>query len=157
MNGFHLSEAGHLVPLLSPLSISAAKTCQRFNMKGWHHASILVMLGNNSAVPGTIVVKYCTDSSGSGATAIGYRYYKQESTPSGDVLTGPTTAASTGIVPTQMNNSMYVIELDSPELADGSPWVEISFGAGATSCVIAAAAVLSAGRHAYNASPTVLS
>ena len=52
---------------------------------------------------------------------------------------------------------MYVIEIDSAELSDGYPWVEVSFTNTAQSILVTVVAILSAGRYQYASSPTVLS
>ena len=51
MQGFNISEAGHVVPLLCPVSSSSTVvgTSQWFSMKGWAHASILILLGANGS------------------------------------------------------------------------------------------------------------
>lgn len=161
MQGFNLSEGGHLVPLICPVSSSSTTvgTSPWFSMKGWQHASIVFLFGAvGGAIPTGITLNAASSSAGAGSVAIAFRYYKQVTTASGDVLAGPNTATASGFAPANVAGSMYVIEIDSVELesvTDGLDYLQVVIAGGTTS-LISALAVLSAGRFTQQASSTVL-
>lgn len=162
MNGFNISEAGHIVNLIPPVdgNNGAPVTAQAFSMKGWDHVSIILQLGVTAAAPTSIVLKSAATAGGSG-TAFNFNYYAMNpiaSGPSNDVLGSKSTTvtASTGIPsPTAIDNVFYVIEIDSAELPDGSPYVQLCVTNPASSVLMSAVAVLSAGRFQGVGSPTV--
>ena len=179
MNGFNLSEAGHLVLALAPQTISGGATAQAFHMKEAEHVSIVVAFGQIAGSPVTnptaIVLKQCTDANGSNATAItSFRYYYQTVKGAGhDILDGygaclsnspnlpPNyTTGGTGItvLPTDCTNLIFVIEVDAAELesiADAVgpqteyPYLQVVITNGANASYCAILAVLSGLRHAY--------
>ena len=156
MKGFVLSEEGHVVQLVAPVDITGGVTAQRFSMKNYQHASILVQIGVSAAAFTKIILKQCTDNAGSGATAIPFSIYKQETAgASNDVLGARTAVTSAGYTPAATDGIFYVIELDAAELADGSPWVELDLTNGSNSVIASAVAVLSGARYAETQSPTV--
>lgn len=163
MQGFNVSEAGHVVPLICPVSSSSTVvgTSQWFSMKGWAHCSIIILLGaNGSATPTGVTINVASSAAGAGSTAMGFRYYKQVTTPSGDVLSTPGVIATTsGFVPSStVAGCLYTIEIDSAELeslTDGLAYLQLVLAGGNTT-LISAVAVLSAGRQAYGGSATTL-
>lgn len=156
--GFNVSEAGHVVNLIPPIdgNAGAPVTCARFSMKNYDHASIIVQLGVTGGTPTSILLGAYTLASGGVRTAVGFTYYAC-TTDAGDVLSGPTTVAATGITSiTTNNNVMYVIELNSAELPDGSPYVQLELTLPGSSNLCSAVAILSAGRQQYQASASAL-
>ena len=168
MNGFNVSEAGHVVNLIPPVdgNNGAPVTCQRFSMANWEHASIIIQLGVTAAAPTSILVSAYTASSGGTRTAIGFREYKQTTAgASNDVLSAPTVLAATGDTSISANdNIFYTIEIDSAELqavvengGAESPWVQLEITNPASSILNSAVAILSGGRQSYQKSATVTS
>lgn len=161
MQGFNVSEAGHVVPLICPVSSSSTVvgTSPWFSMKGWQHASIILLFGAvGGAIPTGVTLNGASSAAGAGSAALPFRYYKQTTTVSGDVLAGPNSATSAGFAPANSAGNMYVIEIDSVELesnTDGFDYLQLVIAGGTTS-LISALAVLSAGRFQFQASPTVL-
>ena len=156
MNGFVLAEQGHLAMPLAPVSISGGKTGACFHMKQHNHASIIIPIGVSAAAPTSIVVKQCTDSSGAGATAIPFNYYAM-TTAAGDTLGARTAATASGITSVSANDGIfYVIELDSAELADGSPYVQVVIADSGNTTYAAILVVLSGGRDQRAQSSTVI-
>jgi hypothetical protein len=148
MKGFVASEQGHFVNILAPIDITGGKTAQAFSMKKYQHASILVQIGVSAAAFTKILVNQCTDASGTGATAIPFSIYKQETAgASNDVLGARTAVTSAGYTPSANDGIFYVIELDANELADGSPYVQLQLTNGANSVIASAAAILSGARY----------
>ena len=153
MNGFNVTEGGHVVNVLAPVSISGGKTGQRFSMKNHEHCSLIIQIGSiGSNLPTAILIKQCTDSSGTGATAIAYRYsFCLNGSTAQDLTSPPTYVAATGILQAAMskiNSQFIIIELDGAELADGSPWVEWSVTDSGNVTLMSAVAILSGNRFA---------
>ncbi len=161
MQGFNVSEGGHVVPLICPVSSSSTVvgTSPWFSMKGWQHASIILLFGAvGGAIPTGVTLNAATSVAGAGSAAMPFRYYKQVTTVSGDILAGPNSALAAGFAPGNAAGNMYVIEVDSAEIesiTDGNAYLQLVIAGGTTS-LISALAVLSAGRFAQQASPTVL-
>jgi hypothetical protein len=152
MQGAVLSEQAHFVNILPPIDITGGKTCQAFNMKNHGHATILVQIGVSAAAFTKIIVSYGTATAAigstiAGATAMPFSIYKQE-TAGGDqdVLGARTAVLAAGYTPSANDTIFYVIEIDARELADGSPYVQLSFTNGSNSVIASAVAILSGAR-----------
>jgi hypothetical protein len=149
MKGFVLSEQGHIVQVAPPVDITGGKTGQAFSMKKHQHASILVLIGVSAAAFTKIIVNQCTAADGSNPVAIPFNIYKQETAGADKDLLGARTAvAAAGYTPSANDGIFYVIELDSSELADGSPYVQVQLTNGTNSVIAAIVAVLSGARYA---------
>jgi hypothetical protein len=170
MQGFNVAEAGHIVQVLPPVSISGGKTGRRFKMHHHGHVSILVMIGAiGAAVPTAMLVKVCKDANGTGATAIGFRYYKSNSNGQAVDQTSPPIVATSSGITTFDNaaNQFFLIEIDSAEIdatGDASqtldfPWIEWSITDSGNVTLVSVAAILSAARYGAQgaAQPTVTS
>lgn len=160
MTGFNVSEAGHVVNLIPPVDGNAGAPvgAQGFSMKGHAHASIILQLGVTAAAPTSIILVSSTAASGGSTTQLAFRYYSQTTAgKSNDVLTGPTVAvASVGIAtPSAADNIFYVIEIDSSELPDGQPYLQLQLTNPASGALNSAVAILSGGRQQFQGSPTV--
>lgn len=162
MNGFNVAEAGHVVNVIAPVdgNAGAPVTNQRFSMKNWDHASIIVQLGITGGTPTSILLKAFAAASGGVGTAIGFRSYGPPTNQgiSNDVLPAGVDNAATGITTITTNDqTFYVIEVDSASLPDGLPWLQLEVTMPASSNLVSAIAILSAGRFAFASSPTVTS
>lgn len=166
MNGWNISEGGHVINLIPPVdgNAGAPVTCQRFSMKGWQHCSIIIQLGVTAGTPTSILLSAYTLASGGTRTAIGFREYKQTTSgTSNDVLSGPTVLTATGDTAISANdNIFYTIELDDAELqtvvengGSESPYVQLEITMPASSNLVSAVAILSGGRQQYQGSATV--
>ncbi len=160
MTGFNVSEAGHVVNVIPPIdgNAGAPVPAQAFSMKGWHHVSIIIQFGVLAAAPTSIIVKSAATAGGSG-TAMPFRYYSQTNQGvSNDVLSTPgVLAPTTGITSvTAHSQTFYVIEMDSMEFPDGSPFCQLVLTCPGSSCLVSAVAILSAGRDQYGASSSAL-
>jgi hypothetical protein len=128
-------------------------------MEQWSHATILCLIGASASDAGFITVQKCTSQAAAGATDFAFNYYAEE-TAAGDVLDAAPTrvTAATGIdaAPAGVNNIMYVIEIDAAELTPTYLWLRVTFSVPGAANLIAAVAILSGGRDARGASPTVL-
>lgn len=123
MNGFNVSEAGHVVSLISPQNGTAGVLhSQAFSMKNYKHASIIIQLGAQAG-QGTIIQLFgaaATAAFGTPATgrqALPFNLYKQETAGNAnDVLSAINNEPSTGYQPSGNANIFYVIEIDANEI-----------------------------------------
>lgn len=188
MNGFNVAIGGHPINALSPQTISGGVTAQAFSMKGAEHASILISFGitggSPKVSPTSIVVNQCSSAAGAGAVALAsFRYYYQLLGGAGnDIFNGvqqslanapslppnwTTSAAGITTFPTNVDNLLYSIEIDSAELETSTvdvvgpitelPYLQVVIGNGAYATYCSVLVVLSGLRYAYNvgASATV--
>ena len=156
MQGFSVAEAGHIVQVLPPVSISGGKTGQRFHTKNAAHVSIVVLIGAMAAVPTAMLVKVCKDVNGTGATAIPFRYYKSKSNgQSVDQTSPPIVATASGITTFDAAaNQFYVLEIDCTEslsTGDGTtatdyPYIEWSITDSGNVTIVGVVAILSGQR-----------
>jgi len=172
---FKLAEDGHVAVLLPPQNItgasSAAPINPAFSMKGYKHASILIMFGAEATQEATTLLIYlCTSAAGGTPIAIPFNYYYQAAGGAGnDVLSSIQNAPATGLVLAVGNappNGLIVIEIDANELAaaTGAPlggslgvdsYIGVGLGSPAAADYAAVAVILSGARNAYASSPTV--
>lgn len=158
MNGWNISEAGHIVQVIAPVdgNNGAPVTAARFSMAKWAHASIIVGFGVTGGTPTSILLSAYTAQSSGTETALAFRAYSQ-TTAAGDVLSTGTDYAATGITTISGNNGIfYTIELDSSQLPSDSPWVQLNVTIPNSSNLLCAFAILSGGRQQSPASATVL-
>lgn len=125
MNGFNISEAGHLVQILPPQNIAGGVTTIPFSMGNAEHVSMLLQFGAIGAVaPTSITVKLLQSAAASppsAGQAIGFRYYVT-SIPGlkNDLLSPPVYTTTTGITSlSAAANYVVVIELDAAEITGG--------------------------------------
>lgn len=164
MNGFNIAEAGHVVNVLAPVSISGGKTGQRFSTKNAAHVSILVHFGVfGAALPTAILVKGCTAASGGTATAIPFRYYLATSGGTAtDTTSPPVVATAAGILAAvlgKIDATYILIEIDTVELVsalgDGYPYLEVSITDSGNVTYAGILAILSGQRLAYQGGMSV--
>jgi hypothetical protein len=155
MKGYNIAEMGHVVNILPPIDITGGTTGDVFSMENYGHATIIVQVGVSAAAFTKILVNECTDFSGTGATAIAFNYYAEE-TAAGDTLSARSAATTAGVTPSANDTIFYVIELDASELSDGYNFVQLQLTNGTNSVIASAVAVLSGSRYAGTLSPTAI-
>jgi hypothetical protein len=180
MNGFNLSESGHLAVLLPPQSISADSSASpinpAFSMKNWSHASIVIIAGAEATQDATTLLLYiCTSAAGANAVAIPFRYYLQTAgtaygVAGGDILGAMNQATSAGLVLASTDwppNGVIVIEIDDRDLeaattallpgvlGSGNLYVGVGLGAPTAVDLACVAVILSGGRDQSVSSPSV--
>ena len=165
MFGFNISEAGHVVSVISPQNITGGVTGQAFYMKRHKHCSIIIQLGAQAAPFTKILLNLCSSAAGAGATPIPFNIYKQEVAGNGnDVLTAIANVTSAGYTPTGNANTFYVIEIDANELeavgvglgeSGDFAYLQLQLTNGANADFVSAVAVLSGARDSEVSSPTV--
>jgi hypothetical protein len=175
MQGFNIAEGGHVAQLLPPQNItgasSAAPINPAFSMKGYKHASILILFGAEGTQDATTLLLYlCSSAAGASPIAIPFNYYFQAAGGAGnDVLSSIQNVASTGLVLSATNappNGVIVIEIDANELEALTPgvltgslgvdsYIGVGLGAPAAADYAAVVVILSGARNAYVSSPTV--
>lgn len=166
MNGFPISEAGHVVNILPPVDITGGKTAQAFSMANYKHASIIIQIGVSAAAFTKILLNLCSDASGSNPVALPFNIYTQETAgASHDVLSAITAVTAAGYTPSANDGIFYVIEIDANEMEaaiagalSGSlgqdSYLQLQLTNGANSVIASAVAVLSGSRFAEAQSPT---
>jgi len=154
MSKFVVAEQGHVVTLLAPQSQTAALTSDVFSMENWSHATIIVLGGAGSAC--TVTVSECDNFTPSNAATKVFNY-AVEATALGDVLDAALQAATTaGVGIGTATGTIMVIEIDSDELSDGYPCVQINVTDPGTSKLISAHAILSGGRYQKDITATAI-
>jgi hypothetical protein len=154
--GFSIGEGqGHFVLGVAPVDIDAgAQTSDAFSLKNYTHATIVIALGVTGAAS-TVTVKENTDASGSGATAIGFSYYAEE-TAAGDTTGSRQTATASGFATTTNDGCYYIIELNADDLSDGSPWVTVHMSDPGAATFASIGVILSGARYAEVEAPTAI-
>jgi len=123
MQGFNISEAGHVVNLLPPASITGGTgtISPGFSMKNYKHASIIIALGAEATqLSGNLLVQLLPTATGTGVD-IPFNYYFQSAGGAGgdDVLSTINNAPAAGFTMSASNapaNGLIVIEIDVNEL-----------------------------------------
>jgi hypothetical protein len=154
---FNVAEQGHIVPIIFPVDGNAGSpvTAQGFSMAAWRHASIIVALAVG-ATPTSILLVASTAASAGTTTALPFNYYACL-TASGDVLGARTAIAATGITSVSATDKvLYVIEIDSAELPDGKPYLQLQLTVPGSSELVGAFAILSGARNLGYPQATVL-
>lgn len=155
MKGYNIAEMGHVVNILPPIDITGGTTGDVFSMENYGHATIIVQVGVSAAAFTKILVNECTALDGTGATAIAFNYYAEE-TAAGDTLSTRTAATTAGVTPSANDTIFYIIELDASELSDGSNFVQLQLTNGTNSVIASAVAVLSGSRYGGTQSVTAI-
>jgi hypothetical protein len=146
----------HIVNILPPQDVSAGVTSDIFSMKNYSHATIIVTAGSTNADAGNITIEECDDFTPTTDTAIDFYYYA-ETTAAGDTLGARTAAvAATGIDVSGNDNIIYVIEIDTAQLSDGYPCLELKWSVCGGATYGSAIAILSGARYAGDQSATAI-
>jgi hypothetical protein len=158
-----------------PQNISAQSSATpinpAFSMKGYKHATILIIAGAEATQDATTLLLYlCTSAAGGTPIAVPFNYYFQALGGAGnDVLSSIQNAPATGLVLAAGNwppSGLIVIEIDANELeaATGGAlagssgvdsYIGVGLGAPTAADFAAVVVILSGARNAYAGSPTV--
>ena len=156
MSGFHVSEDGHVVPILAPIDLNGGKTSDYWSLMNYAHASIILTIGVNGGGAVAVTLEESDDNAGGSTTAIGFKYAAEE-TAAGDTLSALIDATSTGFSTHATASSItYVIEVDAADLTDGYPYLVLKLGDPSASVIGSAVAVLSGSRYAGSTTPTAI-
>ena len=155
-NGFSIGEGqGHYVLGVAPVDIDAgAQPSDAFKMANYTHATVIISLGVTGAAS-TVTVKENTDASGSGATAIAFAYYSEE-TAAGDTTSARTAATSSGFATSTNDGVFYILEIDAEDLSDGSEWVTSHMSDPGAATFASIGVILSGARYAEVEAPTAI-
>mgnify|MGYP001578868173 CR=1 FL=1 len=160
MRGFNLAEGAHIINHLAPQSISGGKTGSWFHCKNAEHITLILAFGAfGTNKPDPITVEIAKDVNGTGATAIGFRYYPSKNGAI-ERVSPPLVAAAAGITAallSKINNEFVVIELDSEEINatnDGSvdtdyPYIRVNVVDSGNTTYLGILAILTGLRQAY--------
>ena len=154
--GFSIGEGqGHYVLAHAPADIDAgAVTSDAFKMTNYSHATILISLGVTGAAS-TVTLKENQDASGTGATAIAFSYYAEE-TAGGDTTGARTAATSSGFATSTNDGVFYVIEINAEDLSDGYEWLTVHMTDPGAATFGSIGVVLSGARYAEVSAPTAI-
>ena len=155
--GIYQAQECHIVNLIPPVSLTSTTTSNKFNMKGWRHATIILQLGVHGASP-VVTLNSSDNGSPENTTAIPFNLHKGETAynaTNGDVLSARNAVAAAGFTPAATSNVYEVIELDAETLPAGQDFVEVVLTS-PTTCLASVAVVLSGGRYEHDQSETVL-
>ncbi len=156
MKGFNIAEGAHVINALAPVSFAAGLTSDYWNMEGYSHASIFILMGAAVQVA-QVTVYQSEDSAGTGEDAIAFKYYS-EITANGDVLERQADATAAGFATASAGtaDTMHVIEVDASELAEDHPFMCVKVTGAGGAQLGAILVVLSGARYAEEASVTAL-
>jgi hypothetical protein len=155
--GIYHAQECHIVNLIPPVSVVATGTSNKFNMKNWRHATIILQFGVVGAAP-VVTLKSSDNGSPENTTAIPFNLHKGETAynaTGADVLGPRVAVAAAGFTPAAVNNIIEVIELDSDTLPAGQDFVEVVLTS-PTTCLCGVLVILSGGRFEHDQSETVL-
>lgn len=93
------------------------------NMGKYDHATFILSEGAGGTGTTTLTVEACSDTAGSGATAIGFRYRLMGTQ---DTWGAATTVASTGYATVAGANKMIAIEVESSDLTAALPYARVT-------------------------------
>lgn len=153
--GIYLAQDAHVVNILAPVDVTGGKSSQAFSMKNFGHASIVLQIGVSAAATGLVTLDASSDNAGTGAVAIPFDVFKQETAGAlNDVLGTRTPVPSTGFTPAATDGIFYVIEIDTDTLPAGKPYLNLAIANGSNSVIASAVAILSGSRYAGDQSAT---
>lgn len=120
-----------------------------FNMALYGHIAFVLDHGAGATGTVKIQVEECSDATGTGNTAIAFRYRLKSTVPG--TWGAITSSASTGYTTTAGADQMVIVELDSRELSTTKKFVRLQLTEVANSPVSAAVyALLSEARYKQN-------
>jgi len=159
--GFVLAEEGHLVQLFEPADHTAAENSLVVRMKNYNHATIIISYGATPRADGVITIESCDDMTPTTHPAIIFSHYScivDFEGALGDVLGARITiaTAATGLVPTAVDNTMHVIELDAEQLVEGHIGFRVCQADPTGASIMSAIAILSGARQKLPQSGTVI-
>jgi hypothetical protein len=152
--GFWVTQDGHLVHIIPPVSAAAAQTGVRFNLTHWAHASLIVRFGATGGPAGPITLSVYPSFTGGSGVAIPFKYAIQNAASAPfDVFNEWVQATASGVTPTNVANQTVAIEIDVDDIlvANNGNYVELDIAAGSlgsSAQMIDAFGILSAGRFA---------
>jgi hypothetical protein len=152
--GFNAAEEGKVMQILTPADLggTSTRTSLYINMEGYEKCQIILNVGA-SAGTATAILYESDNGSGNSVTAIAANYYT-ESTTSGDTLGARTALATTGLTIAATAGTYYVIDVDSSQLTEGYPYLNLRLSALDSTTVTCATAILSGARYGYDQNAT---
>lgn len=123
------SEKLHAVVALAPSAdiFDTTQTTDWIALKNYRSAMFILTTGVGATGTATAVAKMASDASGTGATAIPFKYRRVANHASSDVETELTDATASGFTTTAGSNQQYYIEVNADELDADKPFVAVTF------------------------------
>lgn len=110
-----------IAPVADAFSATATSAAIKLG-KAAQKATAIIYKGVGTTGVSTITVEACSDSSGTGATAIPFLYSVNTSS---DTFGNLTQATSSGFSTTAGSNHIYEVDVDVRDCPDGLPWVRV--------------------------------
>jgi hypothetical protein len=146
--GINLAEDAHVVPLISPGSITGGVSGLIFGMCEASKANILIHYGALAAAPGTVTLSACTNQAGAGATPVAFDLYQQTSAGAGnDVFGARQSITAAGYTAQDVPGTIDLIHIQADELPPGSPYLLLTIGDGTNADYVSAEAILTGVRY----------
>jgi len=153
-----LAENMKIVPLLNSADTGAGVSMDSINMKGFHHASIIITFGAivgdavltiNSGATDAALTSALTFNYALGGAAIG--------SANCDVLAANATSAALTLTAATYQNKVLVVEVDASDMdvANEEEWLTAAISSAGTSAIVHAVAILEP-RYTGNRSLTAL-
>jgi hypothetical protein len=157
--GFVLAEEGHLVQLFEPADHTAAEASLVVRMGKYNHLTIVISYGAIPRADGLVLIESCDNMTPTTHTEIVFDYYEcivDFEGLLGDVMSARKSAVVTGMVPTAVANTMYIIELDAEQLVSGHIGFRMRQADPTGASIMSAIGILSGSRYGSPQSPTVI-
>jgi hypothetical protein len=143
-----LSESVKFVTGIAPVANAFAGTAYTdiVSMANYEKALFLLQKGVGATGTATITLEACSDNTGAGATAIPFRYRRNNAAGSPiDAMGAFTNATASGFVTTAGSNDQYAIEVTNSELLEGKPWLRLKSVEGVVSAVAGSVLIILSG------------
>ena len=152
-----LSEKYKFVPLLISADINAGIDLDSINMKGFHHATIVLLFGADLAGDAILTINSgASDGTKTTAETFSYRYGSAATkSATADTLTDRATSAALTLTGTTFVSRMLICEINADAMTEGQPFLTGSLSAAASAGTCNAFAILDP-RYPSNAIPSAI-
>lgn len=147
-----------VVPLLNSADTGAGVSMDSINMKGFHHASIIITFG---AVVGDAVLTVNSGATDAALTSALTFHYAVGGAAIGsancDVIAADATSAALTLTAATYTTKMLILEVDASDMdvANAEEWLTVAISSAGTSAIVHAVAILEP-RYTGNLSLTAL-
>lgn len=154
----NIAEEAHVAIGKYPISMNGIAALDAVDMSNYSRLQAIIALGATNGGAITFTVEAAEDNAATGADAIPFAVYKEE-TANMDVLGARVACTVSGFaaVNDSITNHFYIIDVDAAALPAGHNWVNVKASGATTTTPGCAVYVLSGARYAGPESPTVLS
>lgn len=124
----YLSELLHAVTALAPAAdrYNGNPTTDWLNLKDYGTVTFVIQHGSGATGTAVVTANMAEDASGTGSTAIPFRYRRVSDVTVSDVPGAAAAATASGFTITAGSNQIYLVEIDASELDSDSPFVSLT-------------------------------